>query len=62
MRPHNPDNLTEARAAINVSLKNTAKSEIIRSLLQNDVINFDTDEKLLNQQTGFDEFIDERLE
>ncbi|HNG47560.1 MAG TPA: PLxRFG domain-containing protein, partial [Agitococcus sp.] len=52
----------EARAAINVSLKNTAKSEIIRSLLQNDVINFDTVEKLLNQQTGFDEFIDEMLE
>ena len=52
----------EARAAINVSLKNTAKSEIIRSLLQNDAINFDTVEKLLNQQTGFDEFIDEMLE
>ena len=52
----------EAREAINVSLKNTAKSEIIRSLLQNDVINFDTVEKLLNQQTGFDEFIDEMLE
>jgi hypothetical protein len=52
----------EAREAINVSLKNTAKSEIIRSLLQNDVINFDTVEKLLNQQTGFDEFVDEMLE
>ena len=26
------------------------------------MINFDTVEKLLNQQTGFDEFIDEMLE
>ena len=52
----------EARAAIDVSLKNTAKSEIIRSLLQNKVINFDTVERHLNQRTGYDEFIDEMLE
>jgi hypothetical protein len=52
----------EARAAVDVSLKNTAMSEIIRSLLQADAINFDTVEKHLNQKTGFDEFVDEMLE
>ncbi len=46
----------EARDAIQVSLENTAKSEMVRKLLAAEAINWQTVESLINQDLPVGEF------